>query len=83
MYVWTGEATFASCTVYSNTATTGANLYINSGSVCTWETTITDTAGSGSLSAGPAPPPPELPSPPRPAPSSPSRTRGPRTWRKA
>eukprot|EP00900_Chrysochromulina_parva_P013059 jgi/Chrpa1/21754/Chrysochromulina_OHIO_Genome00027255-RA len=65
-----GTVSFLSCSIYDNSAGTGYNLYVASGTVCTWATTLTGVHGT--ISTCSAPPPPPSPPPPSPPPPSPS-----------
>ena len=65
LYV-SGTVTLVHCQIDSNTAlTSGSDLYISGGSVCTWETSLTDISGGtvGSCSAPSLPPTPSAPPP--------------------
>ena len=49
VYVYSGTARFASCQIYSNTASTGPNMYVRSeggSSVCTFGMSLTGVSGS-------------------------------------
>eukprot|EP00900_Chrysochromulina_parva_P006723 jgi/Chrpa1/16051/Chrysochromulina_OHIO_Genome00018894-RA len=68
VFVLSGRVIISSCTISENSAGYGPNVYVSSGSVCSWATTLASVYGS--VSTCPAPPP--APPPPSPPPSDPT-----------
>eukprot|EP00900_Chrysochromulina_parva_P016159 jgi/Chrpa1/24544/Chrysochromulina_OHIO_Genome00025056-RA len=79
VFVDGGTVSFLSCVISSNSAPTGPNVYVASGTVCTWATNLTGVFSCSNCvsdcpasTPSPSPPPPSPPpSPPPPSPPSP------------